>query len=55
MIPLHMQLEKSTLLAVIKRLQFPLEVRLLCAGWYARYPLSLRSLEEMMAERGVVY
>ena len=27
---------------------------LVCVRWYAAYPLSLRSLEEMMAERGVV-
>ena len=27
---------------------------LICARWYAAYPLSLRNLEEMMAERGVV-
>ena len=26
---------------------------LLCARWYAAYPLSLRHIEEMMAERGV--
>ena len=38
---------------VIKRLHYPLEVMLLCARWYAAYPLSLRHIEEMMAERGV--
>jgi len=27
---------------------------LLCVRWYAAYPLSLRNLEEMMAERGVI-
>jgi putative transposase len=26
---------------------------LVCAHWYAAYPLSLRQLEEMMQERGV--
>ena len=26
---------------------------LLCVRWYAAYALSLRNLEEMMAERGV--
>ncbi len=26
---------------------------LVCVRWYAAYPLSLRNLEEMMAERGV--
>jgi putative transposase len=39
---------------VIRRLQCPLEVMLVCVRWYAAYPLSLRRIEEMMAERGVV-
>ncbi len=39
---------------VIKRMHYPLEVRLVCVRWYAAYPLSLRHLEEMMAERGVL-
>ncbi|MEX3901598.1 IS6 family transposase, partial [Paraburkholderia sp. BR10954] len=26
---------------------------LLCVRWYVAYPLSLRHLEQMMAERGV--
>ena len=38
---------------VIKRLHYPLEVMLVCMRWYAAYPLSLRHIEEMMAERGV--
>jgi len=38
---------------VLKRLHYPLEVMLTCVRWYAAYPLSLRQLEEMMAERGV--
>ena len=38
---------------VIKRLHYPVEVMLLCARWYAAYPLSLRHIEEMMSERGV--
>ena len=38
---------------VLKRLHYPLEVMLVCARWYAAYPLSFRHLEEMMAERGV--
>jgi len=53
MVPLHVQLTNSTLRRVIKRLHFPLEVMLVCVRWYAAYPLSLRNLEEMMAERGV--
>ena len=38
---------------VIKRMHYPLEVILTCVRWYAAYPLSLRHIEEMMAERGV--
>jgi putative transposase len=38
---------------VIKRMHYPLEVMLTCVRWYAAYPLSLRHIEEMMAERGV--
>jgi putative transposase len=54
MVPLHVQLTNSTLRRVIRRLHFPLEVMLVCVRWYAAYPLSLRNLEEMMAERGVI-
>jgi putative transposase len=38
---------------VLKRLRYPLEVILTCVRWYVAYPLCLRHLEEMMAERGV--
>jgi transposase-like protein len=38
---------------VLKRRHYPLEVMLVCARWYAAYPLSFRHLEEMMQERGV--
>jgi len=38
---------------VLKRLHYPIEVMLVCVRWYAAYPLSLRPIEEMMAERGV--
>ena len=38
---------------VLKRLHYPLEVMLVCARWYAAYPLSLRHIEEMMHERCV--
>ncbi len=54
MVPLPIQLATSTLRKVIKRLHYPLEVMLVCVRWYAAYPLSLRNLEEMMAERGVI-
>ncbi len=39
---------------VIKRMHYPLDVMLTCVRWYAAYPLSLRHIEEMMAERGVI-
>ena len=39
---------------VIKRQHYPLEVMLTCVRWYVAYPLSLRHIEEMMAERGVL-
>ncbi len=44
---------------VLMRLYYPLEVMLVCARWYAAYPLSFgktpspRHLEEMMQVRGV--
>ena len=38
---------------VIKRMHYSLEVMLTCVRWYAACPLSLRHVEEMMAERGV--
>ncbi|MDH6153425.1 transposase-like protein [Paraburkholderia sp. WSM4179] len=38
---------------VLKPLHYPLEIMLVCVRWYVAYPLSLRNLEEMMAERGI--
>lgn len=38
---------------VLKRLHYPLDVILLCVRWYVAYSLSLRNLEEMLAERGI--
>jgi putative transposase len=38
---------------VLKRLHFPVDVILLCVRWYVAYSLSLRNLEEMMAEHGI--
>jgi len=43
----------AVLAKVLKRLHYALEVILTCVRWYVAYPLSLRHLEEMMAERGV--
>src|SRR5262245_38339542 len=36
-----------------KSRHFEKQIILLCVRWYLAYPLSLRHLEEMMAERGV--
>ena len=38
---------------VVKRLHYPINLMLACVRWYAAYPLSLRNLQEMMAERVV--
>ncbi len=38
---------------VLKRLHCPLDVMLARVRWYVAYPLRLRHVEEMMAERGV--
>ena len=38
---------------VLRRLHYPLDVMLLCVRWYVAYSLSLRDLEEMMAERNI--
>ena len=48
-----MMLMIEALRKVIKRMHYPLEVMLVCVRWYTAYPLSLRHIEEMMAERGV--
>jgi putative transposase len=39
--------------ALLKRLHYPLDAILTCVRWYVAYPLSLRHLEEMLAERGI--
>jgi transposase-like protein len=39
--------------AVFKGRHFDRSVILLCVRWYLAYSLSLRNLEEMMAERGI--
>ena len=44
----------SALHKVLKRLHYPLKVMLTCLRWYVAYSLSLRHIEEMMWERGVV-
>jgi transposase-like protein len=39
--------------SVFKGRHFDRSVILLCVRWYLAYSLSLRNLEEMMAERGI--
>ena len=36
---------------LFKGRRFEAEIIVLCVRWYLRYPLSLRQLEEIMAER----
>jgi len=43
----------AAMVKVFKRLHYPLDLMLLCVSWYVAYPLSLRHLEEMRAERGI--
>jgi putative transposase len=43
----------AALSKVIKRMHYLLEVMLVCVRWNVAYPLRLRHIEEMMAERGV--
>ena len=37
-----------------RRLHYPVDIIAQCVRWYLAYSLSLRNLEDMMAERGVV-
>ncbi|KAB8307525.1 IS6 family transposase [Erwinia endophytica] len=37
-----------------KRLHYPVDIIAQCVRWYLAYSLSLRNLEEMMAERGII-
>ncbi len=37
-----------------KRLHCPVDVILLCLRWYLAYSFSLRNLEKMMLERGII-
>jgi putative transposase len=38
---------------VFKRLHYPFDVMLMCVRWYVACGLSVRNLEEMMAEGGI--
>ncbi|SAL34185.1 integrase catalytic region [Caballeronia udeis] len=48
-----MKLLNPTVARVLKRLHYPLDVMLMCVRWYVAYGLSVRNVEEMMAERGI--
>ncbi|HBR0915108.1 TPA: IS6 family transposase [Klebsiella pneumoniae] len=37
-----------------RRLHYPVDIIAQCVRWYLAYALSLRNLEEMMTERGIV-
>ena len=44
----------SLLRNAFRRLHYPVDVIAQCVRWYLAYALSLRNLEEMMAERGII-
>ena len=44
----------SLIRKALKRLHYPIDVIAQCVRWYLAYALSLRDLEEMMAERGIL-
>ncbi|MGE4687952.1 IS6 family transposase, partial [Yersinia enterocolitica] len=46
-------LTKSLLRNVFKRLHYSVDIIAQCVRWYLAYALSLRNLEEMMAEHGI--
>ena len=52
-----MQIDQKTLNETLRRVflrrHHPAEIILTCVRWYVAYPLSLRQIEEMRAERGV--
>ncbi len=47
-------LTMSLIKKAFKRLHYPLDIIAQCVRWYLAYALSLRNLDEMMAERGIV-
>jgi putative transposase len=48
-----MKLLNPAVARVLKRLHYPLDIMLMCVRWYVAYGISVRNLEEMMAERGI--
>jgi transposase-like protein len=45
---------KRSRLAIFRRRHFEFEIIATCVRWYLRFSLSLRNVEEMMAERGLM-
>ncbi|MCW2256081.1 transposase-like protein [Providencia alcalifaciens] len=43
----------SLIRKAFKRLHYPTDIMAQCVRWYLAYALSLRNLEEMMAERWI--
>lgn len=39
---------------VFKRLHYPVDIIAQCVRWYLAYSLSLRNLEDVMAECGII-
>ena len=54
MLLLRWYLTMSLLRNAFRRLHYPVDVIAQCVRWYLAYALSLRNLEEMMAERGII-
>lgn len=44
----------SLIRTAFKRLYYPVDIIAQCVRWYLAYALSLRNLEAMMAERGII-
>jgi transposase-like protein len=44
----------SLIREAFRRLHYPSDIITQCVRWYLAYALSLRNIEEMMAERGVI-
>ncbi|MGP2408148.1 IS6 family transposase [Yersinia sp. 2545 StPb PI] len=44
----------SLIRKAFRHLHYPVDINAQCVRWYLAYALSLRNLEEMMAERGII-
>ncbi len=54
MAKIHNELCVSLIRKVFKRLHYPIDILAQCVRWYLAYSLSLRNLEEIMADRGII-